>query len=123
MELTTESSKRLSDRRQHPRFQIPFRVYTREKNQYNEKLCNISYGGLCFRSPNTFSVNDFVFVRLSSPGDNSGKTDEFAVVGRVRRRSQLPDGQFEYGIQHRFYDDPYSEQMRTRLCQAIEQFA
>lgn len=120
METISHPGMSAAERRRHPRYPLPLKVFTREQRAVNEKLCNISLGGLCFRSPHTLKESDYIYIHLSTTESEAAQRVEFAVVGKVCRVEELSAGYFEYGVEHRFYDDPFSDQMKRKLVRVLD---
>jgi hypothetical protein len=112
-----------TERRRHTRYPLPLKIHTRDECAVNEKLCNISLGGLCFRSPHELRESDYVYVRLVTPEPRPDQRMQLSVVGKVCRAAELSAGYYEYGVRHRFYNDPFSDQMKGKLERVLQRYA
>ncbi|MBD3316875.1 MAG: hypothetical protein GF344_13895 [Chitinivibrionales bacterium] len=112
----------IAERRRYTRYPLALKLYTRDERALNEKLCNISLGGLCFRSPNELHERDYVYIRLATADSDPDERLKFSVVAKVCRVEELSKGYYQYGAQHAFYDDPFSDQMKTKLKRVIERY-
>ncbi len=112
----------LPDKRKHRRLRLPLECYVNRKSSISDRQSNISYGGVSFYSPKSFNIDDFIMIHFIGEQSSSIAGLKFSSVGKVVWSESEMDGKRKYGIQFKFYDDPFCRQQFTLLRSAIEQF-
>lgn len=95
--MTNSESQRKTDRFQHPRMEVEWRVV--DGGLYKtSKLLNFSSGGLAVRSERALSPNQRVAFRI-----RLGSSTEY-VMGQVSHSREVADGRYLTGVSLEFPD-------------------
>lgn len=111
-----------SEKRACSRYDFPLDVYTNKKEENRERLCNIGKGGVCFRSPDFFNLNDFILFHFSTRKESPVKDVNFSILGRVAWVDKKEGDLNTYGAQFKFYNDPFSRQQYSKMTSSINQY-
>lgn len=113
--MSTININKIKEKRKYHRFLLPLEVFVNNNEYTNDIFCNISEGGVCFRSSVTYNLNDYVFLHFSSDKNFSIKNIKFSTICMIVWQETNVEYDFKYGAQFKFYNDPFSKQQKDRM--------
>lgn len=111
------------EKRKHRRLYLPLNLSINNKKECNERQCDISEGGVSFRSTSLFKENDFVLFHFSGEEESEIDNLKFSILGRIIWLDKTNDDSYRYGAKFKFYNDPFSIQQHSIMASVINKFA
>lgn len=104
------------EKRKANRCAVDLEVFVNKGINSEDNVFNMSREGVCFGSNNTFKPNDFILFHFTKEDDSYGQNIKFSILGKIVWRKENGSNISKYGAQFKFYDDPFSDQQRNKLC-------
>ena len=113
--LSINSINKTREKRKYNRYFLPLEVFVNNSEYTNDIFCNISEGGVCFKSSVIYDLNDYVFLHFSSEKGFSIKNVKFSTICMIVWQKKSIEYEIKYGAQFIFYNDPFSLQQKDRM--------
>ncbi len=120
--MMQENTQHVKEKRRHDRLSLPLKVYVNTKVNGGDKLQNISEGGICFQSDNSFAENDFIFFHFYGDEESTLKSVKFSILGRIIWHDEIEENGNKYGAEFTFYNDPFSKQQRSTMISILNRY-
>ncbi|MGD9201695.1 MAG: PilZ domain-containing protein [Chitinispirillia bacterium] len=109
------SINKTKEKRKYNRYFLPLEIFVNNSEYTNDIFCNISEGGVCFKSSVAYNLNDYVFLHFSSEKSFSIKNLKFSTICMIVWQEKSVEYENKYGAQFIFFNDPFSKQQKERM--------
>ncbi len=120
--MTDGNLNTFTEKRQSCRLSLPLQVYINSRKQNSDRLHNISEGGACFRSSNSFNTDDFIFFHFQGDEESEIEGAKFAILGKIVWCEEREGCQTNYGAEFVFHENPFSEQQQAKMMSVITRY-
>ncbi|MBN1980569.1 MAG: PilZ domain-containing protein [Chitinivibrionales bacterium] len=97
-------------------------IYVNVKGKNYDSQFDISEEGACLQSTNCFMLNDFILLHFIGQKDSAIAEVKFSILSKVMWVKEICNGQYKYGVQFRFFNDPFSKQQKNAMMTAFKHF-